>query len=134
MGAADFRTIGFGKTAEDAFRQACDDAAWEHGHGGYTGTIAEKRSFREIKPPTPRTNAIKAANWIACATDSSMVKQVPAKHRIWAENFRNAYLDKWGDALAIEVTGKAARDLKERHGLKGRRGVRVFVFFGIASE
>jgi hypothetical protein len=42
MGACDFESVGFGKTANDAFRQAVSEAQYEYGHGGYTGTIAEK--------------------------------------------------------------------------------------------
>lgn len=32
----------------DAFLQARDQAAYDHGHGGYTGTLAEKHSFSMI--------------------------------------------------------------------------------------
>lgn len=55
MGGCDFTAIGFGKTAEDAFSQAREDAAWERGHGGYTGTIAEKGEFVQFDLK-PRTN------------------------------------------------------------------------------
>jgi len=50
-GADTFETIGQGKTAEEAFQRAREDAAYEHGHGGYTGTIAEKGGFRLFNPP-----------------------------------------------------------------------------------
>lgn len=45
MGACDFETRSRGKTARDAFRVAVEDAQYESGHGGYTGTIAEKSGF-----------------------------------------------------------------------------------------
>ena len=45
MGAVGFATRERGKDAQEAFRRAHDEAAWEHGHGGYTGTIAEKWGF-----------------------------------------------------------------------------------------
>jgi hypothetical protein len=45
MGACDFQSIAVGKTAQEAFRAAVEEAAYEHGHGGYTGTIAEKQDF-----------------------------------------------------------------------------------------
>jgi hypothetical protein len=45
MGACDFVTRSRGNTAEEAFHSAVDRARHEHGHGGYTGTIAEKHSF-----------------------------------------------------------------------------------------
>jgi len=49
MGACTFFTRAMGATPEKAFRAAVDEAAWDHGHGGYTGTIAEKNSFTLIK-------------------------------------------------------------------------------------
>ena len=45
MGASQFITVAKGRTAEDAFRAAREEALYEDGHGGYTGTIAEKRGF-----------------------------------------------------------------------------------------
>lgn len=51
MGACDFSTIAKGKTAKEAFRTAVEDAQYESGHGGYTGTIAEKHEFRMIDLP-----------------------------------------------------------------------------------
>ena len=42
MGADTFTTSAKGRTAEEAFRAAREDACHWHGHGGYTGTIAEK--------------------------------------------------------------------------------------------
>lgn len=44
-------------TAEQAFRALVDDAQYMHGHGGYTGTIAEKSKFVEIKTDHPLTEA-----------------------------------------------------------------------------
>ena len=45
MGATTFSHIAYGKTAREAFAQAQDQAGWEHGHGGYSGTIVEKPGF-----------------------------------------------------------------------------------------
>lgn len=45
MGACDFRVVAKGKTSREAFNAAVNEAAHENGHGGYTGTIAEKHSF-----------------------------------------------------------------------------------------
>jgi hypothetical protein len=45
MGASTFIQSANGKTAKEAFNNAVDDAAYDHGHGGYTGTIAEKDRF-----------------------------------------------------------------------------------------
>lgn len=49
MGACDFENYiaksDEVQTAEQAYRVAYDEAAYESGHGGYTGTIAEKSGF-----------------------------------------------------------------------------------------
>jgi hypothetical protein len=39
------------KSPQEAFQRAQEDARHENGHGGYTGTIAEKSSFVYITPP-----------------------------------------------------------------------------------
>lgn len=50
-GGQDFATVGTGKTAQEAFNNAASEARHEHGHGGYTGTIAEKHGFVLVAPP-----------------------------------------------------------------------------------
>lgn len=51
MGASTFYITAKGKNAAEAFASAVSDAQHYHGHGGYTGTIAEKDEFVEIKLP-----------------------------------------------------------------------------------
>lgn len=51
MGAHQFMVRARGKTPKEAFYEAVDQASYEHGHGGYTGTIAEKREFVVIPVP-----------------------------------------------------------------------------------
>ena len=46
MGAARFEVFVKGTSAREAFDEAVRRAQYEHGHGGYTGTIAEKRSYK----------------------------------------------------------------------------------------
>ena len=48
MGASEYMNIAQGKTAKEAFDKLVAQAQWEHGHGGYSGTIAEKRSIAEF--------------------------------------------------------------------------------------
>jgi hypothetical protein len=60
MGSANFITKSFAKTPEEAFRSAVQQARWEHGHGGYTGTIAEKSGYTIF----PRPERVKAADVI----------------------------------------------------------------------
>jgi len=57
MGACDFCTTAKGKTAREAFRTAVDQARYEYGHGGYTGTIAEKDKFVMIPLPKDKEPA-----------------------------------------------------------------------------
>ena len=59
MGASDFITIAKGTTAQKAFASAQEDACYEHGHGGYTGTIAEVNSFRMIDVEREAERALK---------------------------------------------------------------------------
>jgi len=55
MGADSFQVKSSGETAQLAFQYATSDARHEHGHGGYTGSIAEKRSFRMLSVPEGKT-------------------------------------------------------------------------------
>jgi hypothetical protein len=58
MGAAIFFTRAKGKTARAAFDAAVSAAEYDHGHSGYTGTIAEKDQFVMI--PLPQGQDAKA--------------------------------------------------------------------------
>jgi hypothetical protein len=50
MGAEQFVNYSLGKNAKDAFKSAKEVAQYERGHGGYSGTIAEKDSFKMVTP------------------------------------------------------------------------------------
>ncbi|WKV74128.1 hypothetical protein AW27_023075 [Streptomyces sp. PCS3-D2] len=58
MGAVDFDHIEAGPDVEQAFHAARDAALYEHGRGGYTGSIAEKDTYLAFDEP--RTSADKA--------------------------------------------------------------------------
>lgn len=48
MGACQFKVRYFGKTADEAYKNACDDAEEEYGHqDGYNGTISTTHGFRD---------------------------------------------------------------------------------------
>jgi hypothetical protein len=51
MGACTFYDGARGVSARDAFDTAVSNAKYNHGHAGYTGTIAEKHSFVMIDLP-----------------------------------------------------------------------------------
>ena len=59
MGACDFTTLSSGGTASGAFNAAVEQAQYDYGHAGYTGTIAEKDDFTEI-PFTLNPNSDKS--------------------------------------------------------------------------
>ena len=80
MGACDFTQFQQGNDLKAAFGVARDSAAWEHGHGGYTGTLAEKYDV-ELRSKTTMTYN-EASEFIS---------------RDIEEN------DKWGPAFAVRV-------------------------------
>lgn len=51
MGSSDFYQLSTGKSPKEAFQSARQQAQYEYGHAGYTGTIAEKDSFVLIEAP-----------------------------------------------------------------------------------
>ena len=51
MGANTFFTEASGKNAKEAFKLAVEDACYDYGHAGYTGSIAEKDSYVCIPCP-----------------------------------------------------------------------------------
>lgn len=85
MGAVDFEQYQPGESAKEAFEAATEEARYLHGHGGYSGTLAEKHSFVIVeKDPLPLREAQKRAYDLIEDED---------------ERIR----DKWGPAGAIPV-------------------------------
>ena len=104
MGATDFHDSARGKTAKDAFRAAREEAAWESGHGGYTGTVAEKHGFIMVAgEPLPMKKA------------SALVDSMEEDSR---------YNDKWGPACCVEILEEPP----------AKSDAKLFWFFGIASS
>jgi hypothetical protein len=145
MGACSFVELTHGKTARDAFSAAVDRAQWEFGHGGYTGTIAEKGDFTVYDLP-PRIAAEKVVSMLDASygRDASEPSQYRANARkAWkwltdtfgeqvARGMESLYHDKWGPAIGFVVTGKA----RDRYRLYNHvpRGHKVYLFAGYASE
>jgi hypothetical protein len=80
MGGCDFMFKVNGNDLNKAFSEAVDQAAWEHGHGGYSGTIAEKPSV-ELRKKEPMLMG-----------DADVFAE---------EDIENN--DKWGSAFAIPL-------------------------------
>ena len=112
MGACNFSDIGIAKTANEAYRELCDEAEEEYGHqDGYNGTISTTYGFSKVSG-NPRFGTKAFYKW---------------------EEKKRENVDKC-DCLYLEVTGAVATRLKARYGYKGKRGLKVFYFFGIARE
>ena len=86
MGACTFVTVSSGRDADSAFDKALNDATWEHGYAGYTGTIAEKDCF------------------VMCGSASSL-QEAHAKANQLLDGDDSRISDKWGPAGCISVTG-----------------------------
>ena len=107
MGATDYMNVGKGKSAREVFDRLTEQAKWEHGHGGYTGTIAEKDSYVEFKRPKGmrRATVIKAVRALGSiyygTDDSPAERQFPS---LPIAQMAEVYNDKWGPSLAIEIS------------------------------
>ncbi len=141
MGGCEFYQEEVAATAQEAFARACQEARHEHGHGGYTGTIAEKDGFHSF-PLAPGDDPYALAEAAIYRPDGSRLAEVAN--------------DKWGPAACFDITetpaGKRVLDrwlaMGQRTGVfevvgKQRRrvgpeptidGMRAFLFFGIASS
>lgn len=151
MGATTFSTVAAGKTAADAYRAAVTDARYWHGHGGYSGTIAEKGGWVEYTLPARVTaekfeatvwNALDE-KWSAEGAEYRGEKPKPAKHLALLEQWlgkRDAARiiedanDKWGPAVVVRLgkTEGAAHIPKTPTG-KCKAGYAAYRFFGYAS-
>ena len=63
MGACNFTTYEFGKDSKDAFKTAREEALYMHGHGGYTGTLAEK-DYHAMSNKPKTIHPYKWENWV----------------------------------------------------------------------
>ncbi len=81
MGAIDFVKESYVMCAEEAFREAVNDALYLYGHGGYTGSIAEKTCFEVVQLPLVKDY------------DMSVINKL----------IDDRFFDKWGPAGCIEV-------------------------------
>jgi len=87
MGAYEFVTAATGDTAAEAFGYAVSDARNMHGHGGYTGTIAEKNEFVMVaETPMSTDDARQLARTLIDESDPRII-------------------DKWGPAGCISLCG-----------------------------
>ena len=115
MGATNFGTARVAKSPREAYKQAVKGALYEYGHDCYNGTISTTDDYYFFDEH-PRWGTKKFDNWEEKILDD-----------------HNIPVQKWKLAGCIEVKGKAAKEIKEVNGLKGKRGLKVFYFFGWAA-
>lgn len=96
-------------TANDAYREAQEEANDYNGHQeGYSGDIQTSYGFGNRKDnPRYGTKAFET----------------------WEDNLLDE-MDK-GDCVCVELGGAVLKRLKERRGMKGRKGIRAYYFFGM---
>lgn len=104
MGATNFMCVGGGMSAQEAFQDAREYALHENGHGGYTGTVAEKSSFRIVECSDLSEDGI-----------VNLCKTIMDDESHWAQ-------EKYGPAACIEIVKPEGKHT-------GR-----YLFFGMASE
>lgn len=106
MGADNFSVVSAGASADAAFRRAVEHAQWEHGHGGYSGTIAEKRSFTVIGDPPASFEPDDytkehGPRWWKGSSDADIRRRAYAEQLV--EEGDPRVDDKWGPAGAIRL-------------------------------
>lgn len=114
MGAQTFEnkaTAPKGTPLDTVFTDAVQDAKNEHGHGGYSGTLAEKHNCILICTVETYAQADRVASDIMNDEDSNMM---------YREEITQLVADKWGAAGAIRFTQDAKTD--------------GYIFFGWASS
>jgi len=112
MGANVFYNIGKGKTAKEAFDTVVENALWNHGHGGYTGTIAEKHGYTEFKRPkgmreaTVRKLLDELPDYhpaVGIKELAKLAKKYPKIPTYTLTNMVKVFDDKWGPAVCMEI-------------------------------
>lgn len=132
MGGCTFAQTAHGRNVQEAYNNAVRDAQYEHGHGGYTGSIAEKDGFTVFQMPARVT----INEFLRAMNDIDDERELTGKMKKIEALVRRAYEtydDKWGPAVALVANASEMRSLKESHRLKRTRKVVVY-FCGWASS
>jgi hypothetical protein len=111
MGACEFSNVVVIKGNErEAYSEANEEMSDENGHQeGYSGDIQTSNGFSK-RTDNPRFGTAAFENWEQKISDN---------------------MDK-GDCVCVELKGTTLKKMKERRGMKGRKGYRAFYFFGMA--
>lgn len=128
MGSRPFLTVGRGKSTEQAFWREVLAAVQTHGNSGYTGTIAEKYEFVEFGP-SAEASSFDLARWTLDFDDpdrDERLADMPPELEPLVARLAGIALDKWGPAMALELTREECADHVPL------TGYRLYLFFGWA--
>ena len=112
MGAHHHQDLAIGKfkNATEAYQECCADAHFQYGHDGYNGTISTSDGFKMVAKH-PRYGTKKFWDFVDNTMDGTK-------------------FSKWN---CIEIKGAMLKRMKEQKGLKGKRNIRAFFFWGLAA-
>jgi hypothetical protein len=123
MGACSFSVSGEAWTAGEAFRLIHDEAKYQHGHGGYSGTIAEKHDFRLVRGPTVDRESPEWKAWYD-AVEQKNEKWGPAEcvvlrepeevPRMTKARAQALALERFGPTAVVKINGRAHKDGRRR--------------------
>jgi len=100
MGATTFYNKGTGKDAAEVFNRLTEEAQHLYGHGGYTGTIAEKHGYEEFT--LPENVNIHEAKRLIYLHEDGQEEEIPEGLRTIVKRWYEIYDDKWGPALCLK--------------------------------
>ena len=113
MGAFDCSDYAIGKykSAKEAYKELVEKAENQYGWNGYNGTISTSDGFKMV------TNHPRFGT------------------KAW-DKFEDDTISgtKWKKWNCIEIKGATAKKWKKQEGFKGRRGIKVFYFWGLAAS
>lgn len=100
MGATTFYNTIKGDNPSKAFKSLVEEALYMEGHGGYTGTIAEKHDFKMSRKPKD----VDPDLWVQMLDDFDEDDRQQDNYYALKKDF-DIYDDKWGPALCIPIKG-----------------------------
>jgi hypothetical protein len=116
MGAEWFNQTGRGASVAEAFDSAKKKAQYDYGHAGYTGSLAEKDTFLEVREGVVLESRQAAEAVAAQYLDGRSASGDPLPRAAEVD-------DKWGPAGAVEYIDPEADE-----------GQRTWLFFGWAAS
>jgi hypothetical protein len=143
MGATNFERYAFGKTIQEAYNEAREEAEYVTGIvDGTSGDLNSKPGFMEVSIPKG-ISATKYQRWIETVDEAQngygitpkqkekLLGSIPAQYRDRVINYAKYYTDTEARALAMKLKGKRAQEFRKGAGYTGKKG-EVYLFFGWA--